>query len=62
MIEAVGTRVRITLGNGQEEVTKQQYPSATDVVVMLNDIQGYPVNVVQRAVCGRAAADAQKSN
>lgn len=59
--EAIDTYVRITMGNGKVEVTKQQCPKAADVANMLRQMQGYEPNSAQKFACGRAAEDARSN-
>jgi ribosomal protein S6E (S10) len=58
-IEAIGTCVRITLGNGKTEVIKQQCPESIEVAILLSQMQGYEPNRAQLQACGRAADDAR---
>lgn len=60
-IEAIDTYVRITLGNGRVEVTKNQCPKPIDIAMLLERLQGYAPNRAQLQACGRAANDAQNN-
>ena len=57
--EAIDTYVRISLGNGLVRCTKHECPSSAEVLVLLEDMQGYGANSAQRTNCSRAAHDAR---
>lgn len=48
IIEALDTYVRITLGNGLVRVTKRERPTLFEVLVMLQEMQGYSPCQTQR--------------
>lgn len=60
-LEAIGTFVRITLGNGNVCVTNRECPSSEEVADLLNKMQGYYPNRAQLQACGRVACDAHNN-
>jgi len=59
-IEAIDTYVRIIVSD-RTEVTARQCPKSIDVAVLLERMQGYPLNRAQLQACGRAADDAKRN-
>lgn len=60
-LEAVGTFVRVTLGNGKVSVSEKECPTSYEVADMLCRMQGYYPNNAQLQACGRAATDARNN-
>ncbi len=60
VIEAVGQRVRVTVGHSSA-VTDRDCPSSVDIAALLSSLQGYWPNRAQLQACGRAADDARRN-